>query len=91
MTNSEIEKKLPIFRAVTIETCDHKEGLEVEGDFVYTPAWTNAKGLSLAASYEIWMRLADEDPFNYFIDPNTLEISLDGGETFTKILKEKYG
>jgi hypothetical protein len=91
MTSTEIEKKLPIFKAKTVETDAYEAGKIVEGDFVYTPAWVNSKGLAFAASYEIWMRQVDVDPFSYFIDPSTLEISLDNGETFTKLLKEKYG
>jgi len=91
MTSTEIETKLPIYRAKTIETGTQKIGELVEGDFVYTPAWTSKKGLSFAASYEIWMRPIDADPFNYFIDPQTLEFSTDGGKTFTRVLKEIYG
>jgi hypothetical protein len=88
---NDIEKKLPIFRAITVETDECEPGLEVKGDFMYTPAWTNSNGLSLAASYEIWMRITTEGLFSYPIDPKTLEISLDGGETFTRILKDNNG
>jgi hypothetical protein len=90
MTNTEIEKKLPIFKAKTVESDNYEEGIEVEGDFVYTPAWVNTHGLAFAASYEIWLREEDRHNDMYSIDPQTLEISMDGGKTFTRILKENY-
>jgi hypothetical protein len=58
---------------------------------VYTPAWVNSHGLSFAASYEIWPRGVDRYEDMYYIDPQSLEISLDGGKTFTKVLKDRYG
>jgi hypothetical protein len=87
--NNEIEKQLPIFRALTVGGDDYPAGLEVKGDFIYTPPWTNKNGLAFSAAYEIWLRPPTTESFNFFIDPKTLEISLDGGNTFTKVLKDQ--
>ena len=76
-----IELNLPIFKALSVESDMYKAGIEVKGDFIYTPAWTNKNGLEFAESFEIWERNLDSD-YPYQIDIDTLELSLDNGETW---------
>jgi hypothetical protein len=81
--------RIPIFRALTVETDLYPAGQLIEGDFIHTPAYTNEHGLKFAAGYEIWMRDPEAQDLSFFaIDPQTLEISFDNGQTYTEIGKK---